>query len=329
MYGDDSNGEMNEIQRDWLKLKASDRDKLEEFRSSCLLLMNRVDVIFPFHFLKFDIMNTMNQTYLKLAKNENNDKKKELMVECCCSLFSDCLTLAKFLFGATHRQTMLVQIELSKLLHLNKKLVESVHELEDLLKAIQNTFGKTSVNATVILGLLSETYFNLKDYNKSIDFAKKHIQIMDEKKRFNNHQYIRTHLKIALIAEKIEKHAMGLRFLNKLYNHLKKQMEKENNKQKLWENIDILMIAVSISRIKLKMCKREKMNNILKKWNNDKHDYSMEEYIKCKEVIIQNLCLNPVKKTNDLIRNDTKTVNVICWINLLKEFETNFLEIEQ
>merc|ERR1712130_572346 len=108
----------------------------------------------------------------------------------------------------------------------------------------------------------------------------------DEKKRFNNHQYIRTHLKIALI-------------------------------------------AVSISRIKLKMCKREKMNNILKKWNIDKHDYSMEEYIKCKEVIIQNLCLNPVKKTNDLIRNDTKTVNVICWINLLKEFETNFLEIEQ
>jgi len=330
---------MVSIQKDWLKLQDSkcDINNFEEFRGSCLSLMNRIDALFPFHILKFDIMNTICKTHSKI-KQTNSEINEQEYNDYCCSLYSDCFTLSTLLFGTQHRQTLLIQIELSLSLFSNKKLAQYVDKLHDLLKSVQDTFGKTSFNASVVLKLLSDTYFDLGNYSKSIEFAKQNILVMDEKKRgnnINNDQYINAHLKISLIAEKIGNHQIGIRFLSKLYNHLKNQLEKleNNNKQKLWENIDIKILSISISRIKLKMSNQHKLNDILKKWkdyhSNNNNSPSIQDYTKYKQLIIQNLCLNPIKKSNDLLKNKTKTIEVVCWINIIKEFELNFLGIKQ
>ena len=346
MYDDDEKSSvMVSIQRDFLKLKneqsnITDCDKFEKFRNSCLELMNRIDIIFPFHAYKFDVLYIICETYQKLiCKEENGEEMKAY----CSSLFADCLNLSKFLFGSKHKQTLSIQIKLFELLHSSHKYSECIEEMEQSLKIIEQVFGKTSCSVSIILKLLSKSYMKLGNYDKAYQFGKQNILILDERKRFNDNEYdeyINAHLLISLIAEKTGDYGLGIRFLNKLYNHLKKQIEREinhKNKQNLWENVDIKVLCVSISRIKLKMCTENKLNGILKKWkkfhedrNNDDNDNDIINKInKCKELLIQNLCLNPIKKSNDLLKDSAQPFDVICWINIIKEFEANFLKISQ
>ena len=218
--------------------------------------------------------------------------------------------------------------------------MENVESIENSLNIIEKVFGKTSPNTSIILKLLSDNYLKLEKYDKSYEYGKNGILVLDERKKFNDDEYDSAHLQIALIAEKTGDYLLGIRFLHKLYNYVKKQMERDlsKNKQKLWENIDIKLLCTNISRLKLEMCPQNKLNGILKKWksfhedkyrnDNDDSIESIEKMNKCKELLIQNLCLNPIKKSNDLLKDSADTFDVICWLYIIKEFEQNFLRIQ-
>merc|ERR1712129_246306 len=158
------------------------------------------------------------------------------------------------------------------------------------------------------------------------------IQILDEKKRYKHEQYVRAHLKISLIAEETGDCAMGIRFLNKLYKHF--------SKMKSGANVDVKVLALSISRIKLKTCTEQKYKQLMRKYKAFDRTYHSDsnvdskpafeaEYAKCKALIIQNLCRNPIQKTNDLMKESSDSLQVVCWFDIIQEFETLFLRICQ
>merc|ERR1712013_274255 len=160
----------------------------------------------------------------------------------------------------------------------------------------------------------------------------------DEKKRPNGkakctrREYINLHLQIALIAEKRDDHTLGLRFLNKLYHQLKKQLTEQKQKRiELWEDVDVKILSVLISRLKLRMSKQQKLTDVMQKWKtfHKAHPSGQSEdteNIKRREMIIKNLCRNPIKKSNDLLKDKAELLDVVCWINIIQEFERNFLE---
>jgi len=310
-------------------MTCADLERFQSFKTISLQLIGELDQHFAAHALRFDMMNTICQTYVNMM-----DKSNEDMVDYACALYNDCHQIAATVFGKQHRQTVCVQIEICKLSFSSSLAsLEYAEKLENTLKSVHLVFAKNSVKAVPILSLLSETYLNLANYDKAYEYAKQLILILDEKKKYDEEVYFNAHLQISLIAEKTGDFGIGVRFMQKLYNHLKKNAE--SKKQKLWDNIDIKMLCISLSRFKLKMCADSKFDKLLKKCKAFEQDPNKAENAteaaqqKTRELLIQNLCLNPIHKSNELLRDSADTMQVICWMNIIKEFETNFLGIQQ
>ena len=242
-----------------------------------------------------------------------------------------------------HRQTLLIGLDEAKLRYANKRMAqstESVEQLTELLQSVQEAFGRHSTNAAVLLKLLSDLCFDLGHFAESIEFAKQNILILDKAKCSGSRsrsEYINLHLQIALIAEKREDHSLGLRFLNKLYHQLKKQrVEQKRLLPRQDVDVDIKILSVLISRLKLRMSNQQKLKDVMRKWktfhkalaSGQGEEHSVAAYNKCREMIIKNLCRNPIKKSNDLLKDKAELLDVVCWISIIQEFERNFLGVQ-
>jgi len=305
---------MANIQNEWKfmsnMMDISDLPEFLETHSKVEVLLKSLDALFPGHVLRFQIMYKMCQIHKELDADS-------------CPLFEDCLGVSKELFGEEHPQTLLVAVELAEM----KKTADPA-----LLDMVQRVFGRSSAAASIVVDVLSRERIESGDYDEAIDFLKRQIVMLDDRKSFGKDDYINLHLRIALIAERKKDYAMSIRFLSKLYHHLKKGVPAAK-RQTLSSNMDIKMLCLLMSRLKLMMATEQKSQDILKKLKGHRQDIksgnNAEDCNKKKLIILQNLCANPIQKTNDLMRNNAENAAVACWIDILKEFETNFLSADE
>ena len=301
---------MTEIYGEWKALEESfdSNTDLSRFVEWSDVLLKGLEALFPGHFLCFQIQQKMCAMHKKLDDDS-------------CSMFTDLLETATSIFGAEHPQTLSVAVELAEL----KQSADA-----SLLDSVKRVFGRTSSAASIVVDVLSKQHFAAGEYDSAIDFLKDQISILDERKSFGKDEYLNLHLRIALIAERKKDYAMAIRFLNKLYHYLKKRIPTAKQ-QYLWKNVDIKMVCLLMSRLKLMTANEQKSKDILKKLKTRKEvakqndDGVVGEYAKLKQVLLQNLCANPIQKTNDLMKNSAEIMAVACWVNIITEFESNFL----
>ena len=177
---------------------------------------------------------------------------------CCFRNCTDC-------FRNPVQETLRIVRSLAGSRNANKRMAQSadsVSNLNDLLRSVQSVFGAHSVNATVLLKLLSDLCYDLGQFAESIEFAKQNTSMLDEKnlKRSIAKCSQRERARIYQFAFADRAHcgeALGLRFLNKLYAQLKKQRteKRQSSKQKsksiakeLWDDVDVKILSVLISQ---------------------------------------------------------------------------------
>merc|ERR1712129_272942 len=91
---------------------------------------------------------------------------------------------------------------------------------------------------------------------------------------------------------------------------------------------------MGMPRLKLMMATEQKSQDIIKKLKAYREAVKQDgtatpDMKKQKQNILQNLCANPIQKTNDLMKNSAGNAAVACWISIIKEFESNFLSGEE
>lgn len=221
-------------------------------------------------------------------------------------------------------------------MHLNSELSEAIPKLNESLIVLKSVYGSNSLNVAIAARVLSEIYFDQNSYQLSLKTGMIAANILEQKKGLQDSECIAIHLHLAFIAEKTEKYHLSVRFLNKLFLRLKKDCEQENinillNVHKIGKSFDIIsnsdkmrkelkLLAVNIARLKLKMTTMNKRNIALRKWKTHKKQSQRSE-----KLLIQNLCLNPIKKSNDLLKIASDGIEVAAWINIIKKFEKSFL----
>jgi len=305
---------MAELTRRWEALKqcadgVSGLTEFVELQSAVNAVVDALGTLFPGHFLEFHIRRKMCAVHQALDADS-------------CPLFADCVETATALFGAEHAQTLLVAVELAAL----KKSASP-----SLLESVQKVFGRASSAAATVVDVLSSEHFECGRFDAALSFLKQQIAIMDQRRSFGEERYITLHLRVGLIAERKKDYAVAIRFLNKLYHRLKQRVP-PHKQQHLWKDVDLKMLSLLMSRLKLMMASDQKSKDILKKLrayrDSARHrDAAVPaEYKKTKHVILQNLCANPIQKTNDLLKDSADCMAVVAWVNMLREFETNFFD---